>query len=57
LVVDLRRRRSSASGIGGIMGGQSSEITTEASRVLLEVGYFVPLAHRADALAGLRLRE
>ena len=31
-------------GIGGIMGGQSSEITPDASRVLLEVGHFVPLA-------------
>ena len=42
-------------GIGGIMGGQSSEITTEASRVLLEVGYFVPLAiARTARRVGLR---
>ncbi|MGO9148887.1 MAG: phenylalanine--tRNA ligase subunit beta [Acidimicrobiales bacterium] len=42
-------------GIGGVMGGQSSEITTEASRVLLEVGYFVPLAiARTARRVGLR---
>lgn len=42
-------------GIGGIMGGQSSEISTEASRVLLEVGYFVPLAiARTARIVGLR---
>ncbi|MGO9964530.1 MAG: phenylalanine--tRNA ligase subunit beta [Acidimicrobiales bacterium] len=42
-------------GIGGIMGGQSSEITAEASRVLLEVGYFVPLAiARTARRVGLR---
>ena len=42
-------------GIGGIMGGQSSEITPEASRVLLEVGYFVPLAiARTARRVGLR---
>ena len=42
-------------GIGGIMGGQSSEITVEASRVLLEVGYFVPLAiARTARRVGLR---
>ncbi len=42
-------------GIGGVMGGQSSEITAEASRVLLEVGYFVPLAiARTARRVGLR---
>ncbi len=42
-------------GIGGIMGGQSSEITAEASRVLLEVGYFAPLAiARTARRVGLR---
>jgi phenylalanyl-tRNA synthetase beta chain len=42
-------------GIGGIMGGQSSEIMAEASRVLLEVGYFAPLAiARTARRVGLR---
>ena len=42
-------------GIGGIMGGQSSEITAGASRVLLEIGYFVPLAvARTARRVGLR---
>ena len=42
-------------GIGGVMGGQSSEITAEASRVLLEIGYFVPLAiARTARRVGLR---
>jgi phenylalanyl-tRNA synthetase beta chain len=42
-------------GIGGIMGGQSSEISSEASRVLLEVGYFVPVAiARTARSVGLR---
>ena len=42
-------------GIGGIMGGQSSEITAKASRVLLEVGSFVPLAiARTARWVGLR---
>ena len=42
-------------GIGGVMGGQSSEITAEASRVLLEVGYFAPLAiARTARRVGLR---
>ncbi|MGA3352947.1 MAG: phenylalanine--tRNA ligase subunit beta [Acidimicrobiales bacterium] len=42
-------------GIAGIMGGQSSEISPEASRVLLEVGSFVPLAVvRTARWVGLR---
>jgi phenylalanyl-tRNA synthetase beta chain len=42
-------------GIGGIMGGQSSEISSDASRVLLEVGSFVPLAiARTARWVGLR---
>ena len=35
-------------GIAGIMGGQSSEITPEASRVLLEVASFAPSGRRED---------
>ncbi len=31
-------------GIGGVMGGASSEIGPETSRVLLETAYFVPMA-------------
>jgi phenylalanyl-tRNA synthetase beta chain len=31
-------------GIGGVMGGASSEIDDSTSRVLLEVAYFVPMA-------------
>jgi phenylalanyl-tRNA synthetase beta chain len=31
-------------GIGGVMGGASSEIGRETSRVLLETAYFVPMA-------------
>lgn len=31
-------------GIGGIMGGASSEITSATTRVLLEAAYFVPMA-------------
>jgi phenylalanyl-tRNA synthetase beta chain len=31
-------------GIGGVMGGASSEIGASTSRVLLEVAYFVPMA-------------
>jgi len=42
-------------GIGGIMGGQSSEISEKATRVLLEVGSFVPLAiARTARFVGLR---
>ena len=42
-------------GIAGIMGGQSSEISPEASRVLLEVGFFSPLAiARTSRWVGLR---
>jgi phenylalanyl-tRNA synthetase beta chain len=42
-------------GIGGIMGGESSEITPEATRVLLEVASFVPLAiARTARWIGLR---
>lgn len=42
-------------GIAGIMGGQSSEITPEASRVLLEVASFVPGAvARTARWVGLR---
>jgi phenylalanyl-tRNA synthetase beta chain len=42
-------------GIAGIMGGQSSEISAEASRVLLEVGSFAPLAvARTARWVGLR---
>jgi phenylalanyl-tRNA synthetase beta chain len=42
-------------GIGGIMGGQSSEITPEASRVLLEAAYFLPVAvARTARWIGLR---
>ncbi len=42
-------------GIGGIMGGQSSEITSEASRVLLEVASFLPAAvARTARWLGLR---
>jgi phenylalanyl-tRNA synthetase beta chain len=42
-------------GIAGIMGGQSSEISSEASRVLLEVGSFAPLAvARTARWVGLR---
>ncbi|MGD0944579.1 MAG: phenylalanine--tRNA ligase subunit beta [Acidimicrobiales bacterium] len=42
-------------GIAGIMGGQSSEIRSEASRVLLEVGSFVPVAvARTARRVGLR---
>ncbi|MGO9582750.1 MAG: phenylalanine--tRNA ligase subunit beta [Acidimicrobiales bacterium] len=42
-------------GIAGIMGGQSSEISSEASRVLLEVGSFVPVAvARTARRVGLR---
>jgi phenylalanyl-tRNA synthetase beta chain len=42
-------------GIAGIMGGQSSEITPEASRVLLEVASFVPQAvARTARFVGLR---
>ena len=42
-------------GIGGIMGGQSSEITSEASRVLLEVASFLPPAvARTARWLGLR---
>ena len=31
-------------GIGGIMGGDSSEISESTTRVLLEAAYFVPIA-------------
>src|SRR5207244_1315741 len=31
-------------GIGGIMGGASSEISRQTSRVLLEAAYFAPMA-------------
>ena len=42
-------------GIAGIMGGQSSEISSEVSRVLLEVGYFVPASvARTARWVGLR---
>ncbi len=42
-------------GIGGIMGGQSSEISSDASRVLLEVASFVPPAiARTARWVGLR---
>ncbi len=42
-------------GIAGIMGGQSSEISSDASRVLLEVGSFAPLAvARTARWVGLR---
>jgi phenylalanyl-tRNA synthetase beta chain len=44
-----------AVGIAGVMGGQSSEITPEASRVLLEDASFVPLAiARTARSVGLR---
>jgi phenylalanyl-tRNA synthetase beta chain len=33
-----------AIGIGGVMGGQSSEISETTSRVLLEAAYFTPMA-------------
>ncbi len=39
-------------GIAGIMGGQSSEISPEASRVLLEVGFFVTARHRENGALG-----
>ena len=42
-------------GIGGVMGGQSSEITSEVSRVLLEVAWFLPVAvARTARWVGLR---
>jgi len=42
-------------GIAGIMGGQSSEISSDVSRVLLEVGSFVPLSvARTARWVGLR---
>jgi len=42
-------------GIGGVMGGQSSEITSDASRVLLEAASFLPLAvARTARWVGLR---
>jgi len=42
-------------GIGGIMGGESSEITSEATRVLLEDASFAPLAvARTARWVGLR---
>ena len=31
-------------GIGGVMGGASSEIDAATTRVLLEAAYFVPMA-------------
>ena len=42
-------------GIGGIMGGSSSEIADETSRVLLEAAYFAPMAvARTSKRLGLR---
>jgi phenylalanyl-tRNA synthetase beta chain len=42
-------------GIGGIMGGASSEITPATSRVLLEAAYFAPMAiARTSKRLGLR---
>jgi phenylalanyl-tRNA synthetase beta chain len=42
-------------GIAGIMGGESSEISSQVSRVLLEVGSFAPLAvARTARFVGLR---
>jgi phenylalanyl-tRNA synthetase beta chain len=42
-------------GIAGIMGGESSEISSQATRVLLEVGSFAPLAiARTARWVGLR---
>lgn len=42
-------------GIGGIMGGASSEITSDTSRVLLEAAYFDPMAiARTSKRLGLR---
>jgi phenylalanyl-tRNA synthetase beta chain len=45
----------SAVGIGGIMGGESSEISDETTRVLLEAAYFSPMAiARTSKRLGLR---
>ena len=42
-------------GIGGIMGGQSSEISETTTRVLLEAAYFAPMAvARTSKRLGLR---
>ncbi len=42
-------------GIGGVMGGASSEISDTTSRVLLEAAYFVPMAiARTSKRLGLR---
>jgi len=42
-------------GIGGIMGGESSEITDATTRVLLETAYFTPMAiARTSKRLGLR---
>jgi phenylalanyl-tRNA synthetase beta chain len=42
-------------GIGGIMGGASSEISTSTTRVLLEAAYFTPMAiARSSKRLGLR---
>jgi len=42
-------------GIGGIMGGVSSEITEDTTRVLLETAYFIPMAiARTSKRLGLR---
>ena len=49
------RRRGPPVGIGGIMGGASSEISATTTRVLLEAAYFAPMAiARTSKRLGLR---